>query len=322
MARVHQYLDLPAFDAVRSLPPRERGTIPHSERVLVLCPYAKEYQKANWKRVLDGLDFVLASAFSKGPKPAVSRVLDLNVSSPRLVSQMIYEAIRRIEMCVADWTDWRPNVFFELGVRLAVSKEGAVCIIDRMQLPAPAEDDPGSPRDAADTQRRRLLNLFAPIEYDPFSLDKEPYRLVLRRFEEKGEGGLPSGHTYKLVADSIDIEMEAGTLPVHRQLIEEADLLTSDESEGKSSVLYPENQELVKTVERGVTERLWAAWYYLKHRYSEEQIRADPRLASEFVEVGQRLARRLRLIDFEQGMKIAQEVKRFREVVVHDRQSS
>ena len=57
------------------------------------------------------------------------RTLDLQ--SPRLVGQALYEQVRWSSWCVVDWTEWRPNVFFELGVRLACSERDPLSIIQR-----------------------------------------------------------------------------------------------------------------------------------------------------------------------------------------------
>jgi hypothetical protein len=125
-----QYLDLPAFDAVRNLPPGYRE--PDPDNVLLLCSYGKKYQEIHWNKLkhklreaLDRKDLQSARRANGNSKPTVkhSRVLRvLDLVSPRLVSPTIYEAIRRKVLCIADWTEWRPNVFFELGVRLAVTK--------------------------------------------------------------------------------------------------------------------------------------------------------------------------------------------------------
>ncbi len=119
-----QYLDLPSFDAVRNLPPDYRE--PDSNNVLVLCPYSEKYQETNWDDLHYHLDLVVKP---KGGR--IYRILDL--MSPRLVSPTIYEKIRRVVLCIVDWTEWRPNVFFELGVRLAVANKNrfTVCIIDK-----------------------------------------------------------------------------------------------------------------------------------------------------------------------------------------------
>src|SRR5580704_18179670 len=61
--------------------------------------------------------------------PALERTLDLN--SPRLVSAQLFEAIRLTDFCLVDLTTARPNVFFELGVRLAASRLLSRCVVHR-----------------------------------------------------------------------------------------------------------------------------------------------------------------------------------------------
>lgn len=313
LSRAEQYLDLPTFDAVRSLPPGERGKILRTEKILVLCPYSPAYSNKNWKRVLNGLEFVLESSQPEATKPTISRVLDLNNSSPRLVSQMIYQAIRRIEMCVVDWTAWRANVFFEMGVRLAVNRDGAVSIIDHRAFKAATQKNLP---EAVLAQRRHLLDLFKPIRYESTSSEKAPFREVLDRFErreEDGELNLAASHTYNLVADAIDLKVETASMPVQSQLNQEANLLSSDDSEGTSALLYPKNQKLLEIVEKGVTERLWAAWHYLNHPYKLEEIQGNQDLLDELVEIGGWLARRLRLTDPQLAKQISQQIKLFRD---------
>ena len=55
----------------------------------------------------------------------------LDLRSPRLVGQALYEQVRWSSWCLVDLTEWRPNVFFELGVRLACSERDPMCIIQR-----------------------------------------------------------------------------------------------------------------------------------------------------------------------------------------------
>src|SRR5262249_12719299 len=75
--------------------------------------------------------------------------------------------------CVVDWTYWRPNVFFELGVRLACSDTGPICLLDRT--------DPADPGRTTLTQapnlmqKRQLIELFAPrlYQFTPAGASKE-----------------------------------------------------------------------------------------------------------------------------------------------------
>ena len=124
------YLDLPVFDAIRTLPPEREQRIPkeHNEQVLVLCPFSRGYTDNNWKAYLKPQLEVYLPKTPKGDPPRIVRTLDMK--SPRLVSQSLYEAMRLTQMCIVDWTEWRPNVFFELGVRLAAIDIDPVCVIE------------------------------------------------------------------------------------------------------------------------------------------------------------------------------------------------
>jgi hypothetical protein len=124
------YLDLPVYDAIRSLPPEREQRIPkeYSEQVLMLCPFSQGYSDNNWKRHLKRYLPIYLPKSDDGTSPRILRTLDMK--SPRLVSQSLYEAIRLTLMCIVDWTEWRPNVFFELGVRLAAVNTNPVCIIE------------------------------------------------------------------------------------------------------------------------------------------------------------------------------------------------
>jgi hypothetical protein len=73
--------------------------------------------------------------------------------SPLLVADRLYELIRFSGLCLVDWSEWRPNVFFEMGVRLAVHPDpphgsnhcDRTCVW-RLRGPSmPAMAYPGSP---------------------------------------------------------------------------------------------------------------------------------------------------------------------------------
>jgi hypothetical protein len=87
------------------------------------------------------------------------------MTSPRLVGQELYENIRLARTCLVDWTHWRANVFFELGVRLACSSIDPVCMLD---------DPDTTPSIYHDTQplkqKEDLIRLFFPAIY---AIDKD-----------------------------------------------------------------------------------------------------------------------------------------------------
>ena len=102
LAQLPNYLDLPAFDAVRNLPRESinQKSIIYTDRVLILCSFSKEYQENNWKRHLKRkLPVHIKARLSPEEqgvlpdnKPDIFRTLDMK--TPRLVSQTLYEAIR------------------------------------------------------------------------------------------------------------------------------------------------------------------------------------------------------------------------------------
>jgi hypothetical protein len=145
-ARLHsKYLDLPAYDAVRCpIPETAAGLQAARDSVLVLCSFQPEYSE-NWRALSDS-----ALAYYAPKQPV--RMLDLG--SPRLVGQALYEYIRWAGTCIVDWTAWRPNVFFELGVRLACSNVGPICVIDASEQ-----------RLSSEPQKEQLLELFRPARY-------------------------------------------------------------------------------------------------------------------------------------------------------------
>ena len=125
------YLDLPAYDAVRcQYPTTDANKKSAVTRVLVLCSFGEDHEE-NWNHLANAL----ASRFGLD----VARMLD--VSSPRLVGQALYEGIRWARTCVVDWTNWRANVFFEFGVRLARSDVGPVNVIEQGAAAAVAAPD-------------------------------------------------------------------------------------------------------------------------------------------------------------------------------------
>src|SRR5439155_23000813 len=118
--------------------PMEQST---REAVLVLCSFHKKY-RAHWGKLSDGL----ARHY---PTKRTLRMRD--IASPRLVGQALYEHIRWTTTCVVDWTHWRANVFFELGVRLACSKINPECLLEASDVTLPKLE-----------QKKKLSFLFDP----------------------------------------------------------------------------------------------------------------------------------------------------------------
>ncbi len=324
------YLDLPSFDAIRTLPLDPDGQIPkpkdYTEQVLILCPFGKEYRENNWQRHIKrylGLE-IQDSANLQG-EPDLIRTLDMK--SPRIVSQTLYETIRLTDMCVVDWTGWRPNVFFELGVRLAANKTGPVCIIEdhyndfildttgqqthnkSTGRPKQIHQDDRSRLEAAASQCLQLLALFKPIIYKASEGDADLmaykrmisyYQKVLKYvnnqdeekrvklWEDQGKTLVPD-YTYKALCELIDIHIEIATKPVYNELRDSANLLDGIDRT-ISPVLYHQNSELRKKAQEGADERRLAAWYYLNGRYDWEVLANDNDLADIYIKLGNDLS--------------------------------
>ena len=128
------YLDLPAFDSIRTLGGdlRDYEPIPFYRGPLYLGPFDAEFENEYYRKLepeirsarqdcardKDGRDY---------QRPRVFRLIDYDRA--RMVSQSLYHSIRRHDFCLIDWTWLRPNVFFEFGVRLASRRSGDVHIM-------------------------------------------------------------------------------------------------------------------------------------------------------------------------------------------------
>ncbi len=253
------------------------------------------------------------------------RILDL--MSPRLVSSTIYEAIRRKDLCLVDWTEWRPNVFFEFGVRLAVTgpKGFTVCIIEdgykllieEIQKPNPPDelickwarvDSKGQKKikelkEIKDMyiqiakQCEYLFKLFDPLVYNASPIDNSGtavYENMMYYYDYKGGDSIAYGRTphftFEVIESNIDIKEEPVSVPVHIDLLRTAELFGVERAKTQTVVLYPKNLGLTLSVETGITERLLAAWHYLRQEHKdEEEIIKDEKLFKAYQDIGLKL---------------------------------
>ena len=276
-----RYLDLPAYEGVRCpYPASSQEDIGAVERILMLCPFAESYSE-NWL-------FVSNTVVQRYPSRGPMRTLD--ASSPRLVGQALYESIRWARTCIIDWTDWRPNVFFELGVRLACSDIGPVCLIDA--------DDPAVSGTDPLPQKRQLLEMWRPTSYyvaledDKPSVDAKKRQALAAAFQTHDAVAanraaavplnvVPHDATYRTCRRTFEWSQEGLTL-------EPQDLLRRSVVEpygpdpqivGKQPILYAaDNVDYSLALEVSIRERWIAAWYYMANRYPREQWLDDPAL--------------------------------------------
>jgi len=318
------YLDLAVFDAVRKLPSGHRGIIPDQEGALVICSFNELYTDNIWKKHLKfGLDYRLKIlrknlVEDQEKKSSLGIARSFELESPRLVSQAIYEYIRRVQTCIVDWTMWSPNVFFELGIRLASSRERTVCVIEKEyrriieQLAEREQQEQGDlhreilgkedflaeSRDISDPSNVRIrsiakqsctmLDLFYVFSYDrkiaPLADHsyEEMFGLDARSDVEESNFeqciGPSSGYVHGVITEAIDIASQPASNPVYKEIFDAAMLYERDSEKSKAVGLYPDNVGLVLAEDRAKFERLLAAWYFLIQHYGKQKIQADVNL--------------------------------------------
>lgn len=285
-----RYLDLPAYDAVRCpVPETAVGLQAARESVLVLCAFHPDYAE-NWLAISD----YLATYYA--PKPPV-RMLDLG--SPRLVGQALYEYIRWAGTCIVDWTFWRPNVFFELGVRLACSTAGSISIIDEEKADSIVVEQKADLQEreqkGQDEQKGRLLKLFGPVKYRRDSPDStlkahfyEHEQRVSGKTVASALDSLPYDATYQVAIEFFDWEQDDTTTSPHDLLKASVkDNVGKDpQRSGVPPVLFSSNPAFGERVRTSMQERWIAAWYYLTERFPDE-IKTQTNLRKQLKDVAE-----------------------------------
>jgi hypothetical protein len=288
LAALPFYLDLPAYDSVRRLgrDPSSYRPLRFNEQVLVLCPFNGGYTKRNWAKYLtkelpSRLKAEIAKISSEqksSTSPRIVRLLDLD--TPRLVAQTLFESIRRTEMCIVDWTKLRANVMFELGIRLAVNPLGAVHIIEQ-----------GASINGAAPHAKKLMELFDPIPYQCIPGKTKAYDQMIERFavslnpSKRGIQDL----VYRTAAAAFDVRSDPIAMPIIEELESAAELLASEDQErtGISQALFADiNKEVLAQVQAAAAARRLAAWSFIHCSYSTEAIRSTPELLERYRKLG------------------------------------
>jgi hypothetical protein len=286
LANLPHYLDLPAYDSVRQLGVESGAYRPVQarERVLVLCPFNADYTRSNFRRLEKVLpsrvqDYLAKAGARHAEKPALVRLLDLK--TPRLVAQTLFESIRLTDMCVVDWTGMRTNVIFEAGVRMATNPLGAVHVIEHGARERLRSDG------RAGLQVQALLGLFNPIGYRLGGTDTGPFDAMVQRFDASLEanGRGEANVIYSAVGVALDRRSQPAALPLVNELVRSANILDPDdqESAGISPVLYHQiNRELATEAREAAADRRLAAWLFLSRRYSAMEIAREMLLLGQF----------------------------------------
>jgi hypothetical protein len=292
------YLDLPAYDAVRSkMPDPVSGVDDPRDLVLVLCPFQLSYQE-NYRELSNAL-------WNRYPDKTIARMMD--IASPRLVGQALYEHIRWATTCIIDWTCWRANVFFELGVRLACSDRGAAHLLEQSEF------------SQQDIKKKRLIDLFHPFSYTLGGGD-EAYESALSSHELAKGGNSPPvpksvlshNATYKICTEAFDWRQEQITLKPHAMLRASAEeqLGKDPQISGIGPVLFSANPDFSRTLRQSVWERWIAAWHYLRNRHTLEEFKSNDQLSGELVDLGNTVLEWLPKSDDEYFMKLRSEIEK------------
>jgi hypothetical protein len=262
LAKDLNYLDLPAYYSARA-PRPERWTDSDDKTVLFLCPFSTDYSPAYQKL----RPIIRAHTGNMVPL----RTLDL--PSPRLVGQALYEQIRWSSWCLIDWTEWRPNVFFELGVRLACSERDPLCIIQQEDAASEHPAAIGAP--VRLHQHEHLLRLFDPVEYEPQN-PRSALRHALESWPSPPSSGngrpfeqatLPPAATFRTAQASFQWQRDPALIPPHIEQRRAAELIFGQDQERlpQGRVLFANNEEFAAELRAAVREKWIAAWLYLRH---------------------------------------------------------
>ena len=252
------YLDLPVYEALRQLGPQEKawGSIPLENQVLMLCSYDKDYY-STWQNLSQELGNAL---YARNINTRIERLQDL--PTPQLVSQALYERIRRCAGCIADWTLASPSTFFEIGVRLAVSQWSLVQILDEKWL----KEKPAEGHYAKQFERMRAL--LDPLLYQGEDDAGIGSRMAQQLIGIRGRSEGPAGHWLRQAAVAALGPIEERLPNPSGHLMDQADALDHKNRarDNVAQALFYEIKEIRQDYEGSALEQRLAAWLYLEHR--------------------------------------------------------
>lgn len=275
LARQPFYRDLPVYDALRQLGVARDAwiTIPLEQEVLVLCSYAADYFPT-WRDVLKGK--LQDALFVQGMSTDVYRLQDL--ATPQLISQSLYERIRRCAACVADWSGSSPSTFFELGVRMTVSPWGVVQIVSKEWLRL-QHGPPAAP--VVLEQVGLMARIFMPMIYETGGDEDIAGRIAAQLVQFREQRASSAGNRVRRAVVSSIGTVEERLPNLYDQLRAEADALSNEDvDQNIPQALFYEVDDIKADRERSARERRLAAWLYLEHRVGAGRLDAsDPRRA-------------------------------------------
>jgi hypothetical protein len=287
-------------------------------------PFDPDYTARNWSELAQNLPEA-AVAMRPDPfedherPPRLRRTLDLG--SPRVVSVQLYEAMRLTDFCLVDLTCARPNVMFELGVRLAANALHPVVVCDATFTTADSNSNAN-----VVTQRDQLCSLLAAVSYTSYAdegIDSyeqmvarhlELRRLATRAGHPRAQtvlDGFPPGGVYDLAWRYAVQRDEAIATPVAEHLVATANIMLVDPSDGARRLIYPKRHGLSIVAEEGGRERLVAAWLYLHHRRQDYRD-DDPEVVAAYGALTDRLIEQLESTGSDDDSAFAEQIDKWR----------
>jgi hypothetical protein len=107
---------------------------------------------------------------------------------------------------------------------------------------------------------------------------------------------VPFRGTYRTALTAFDYTQEHVTMLPHELLSSSVMALLGKDRQksGQTPVLFSAKPEFSRDLWRSVRERWIAAWYYLRNRYSEDELKHDAHLRKEIKELGETLLQEVR----------------------------
>jgi hypothetical protein len=257
------YSDLGVYDAVRDIGTyaEDFGELPSEESVLLLAPFDEDFRNKNAAWLRTRFDAI---------KTGRLRYI-VETPTPELNTAKLYAGLRRAVMCVADWTNCRANVFFEVGVRVAINKRPVISIISANQM---ARHEPKR------AELRNLFKLLRPRIYSPGKgvdadrsfqeflkqcRDALEQQEFLRKAWPYAPAGVAPDFISRQVSACIGSAHEYWSIPVWEELAHAADAIV-----GPDPTADPVPPALFGAKEQmsvAALDRLIAAWYFMERRF-------------------------------------------------------
>lgn len=311
LAKNPNYLDLSVYDSLRRLGSdiSAYSSIDLEEEVLVLCSYSEAFFTC-WQFLREGLEHELSEL---GKEPLVHRLIDL--PTPQLVSQHLFERIRRTAACLVDWSEYSPSAFLETGVRLAVSRWGVIQVVEYKhqagQEMAPKLELPNGQTDPL-RHIEKMQKLFQPMTYSFDGTKTSKFGEVAARLVN-GAGVDQSDPNHQLVYDAVTQAVRAtkeAYLEIDQELDQQADAIHHrvQRSEGGTQQMHMD-QTLSSDAQKSALERRLAAWFYLHERVRAYELDKEDSRRRRYIKLGRAVITDLYKSDSDDDFDLAEAIE-------------